>query len=48
VTRAAKMAIAVAGLWLLSPIDLIPDFLPVIGQLDDVIVVTLAFRFAAR
>ena len=44
----AKVAVAVAGLWLLSPIDLIPEFLPVIGPLDDVVVVALAFRYAAR
>jgi uncharacterized membrane protein YkvA (DUF1232 family) len=48
VPRAAKIAVAIAGLWVLSPIDLIPEFLPVIGPLDDVIVVALAFRFAAR
>ncbi|MEP6661290.1 MAG: DUF1232 domain-containing protein [Acidimicrobiales bacterium] len=48
VPRAAKVAIAIAGLWVLSPIDLIPEFLPVIGPLDDIIVVALAFRFAAR
>ena len=48
VPRSAKAAIAIAGLWVLSPIDLIPEFLPVIGPLDDVIVVALAFRFAAR
>jgi uncharacterized membrane protein YkvA (DUF1232 family) len=48
VPRSAKVAIAIAGLWVLSPIDLIPEFLPVIGPLDDVIVVALAFRFAAR
>ena len=35
-------------LWVLSPIDLIPEFLPVIGPLDDVIVVALALRYAAR
>ena len=39
---------AFAGLWVLSPIDLIPEFLPIIGPLDDVIVVALAFRYAAR
>ena len=40
--------IALAGLWLLSPIDLLPEFLPVIGPLDDVVVVALALRYAAR
>jgi uncharacterized membrane protein YkvA (DUF1232 family) len=48
VPRRAKIALAVAGLWVLSPIDLIPEFLPVIGPLDDVVVVALAFRYAAR
>lgn len=44
----AKAAVAFAGLWVLSPIDLIPEFLPVIGPLDDVVVVALALRYAAR
>jgi uncharacterized membrane protein YkvA (DUF1232 family) len=48
VPRRAKLAVAFAGLWVLSPIDLIPEFLPIIGPLDDVIVVALAFRYAAR
>lgn len=37
-----------AGLWVLSPVDLIPEFLPVIGPLDDVVVVALVLRYAAR
>ena len=44
----AKAAVVLAGLWVLSPIDLLPEFLPVIGPLDDVVVVALALRFAAR
>lgn len=48
VPRRAKLAMAFAGLWVLSPIDLIPEFLPVIGPLDDVVVVALALRYAAR
>ena len=48
VPRRAKIAVAIAGLWVLSPIDLIPEFLPVIGPLDDVVVVALALRYAAR
>jgi hypothetical protein len=27
-TRRARVAVALAGLWLLSPIDLLPEFLP--------------------
>ena len=48
VPRRAKVAVALAGLWLLSPIDLVPEFLPVIGPLDDVLVVALALRYSAR
>ncbi len=48
VPRRAKLAIAFAGVWVISPIDLIPEFLPVIGPLDDIVVVALAFRYAAR
>ena len=44
----AKAALVGAGLWVLSPVDLLPEFLPVIGPLDDVVVVTLALRYAAR
>jgi uncharacterized membrane protein YkvA (DUF1232 family) len=44
----AKVAIIVAGVWVASPIDLIPEFIPVIGPLDDIIVVALALRYAAR
>lgn len=48
VPRSAKVAVAIAAIWVISPIDLIPEFLPVIGPLDDVVVVALALRFAAR
>lgn len=48
VPRRAKIVVGIAGLWVLSPIDLIPEFLPVIGPLDDVVVVALALRYAAR
>ncbi|MEO3781107.1 DUF1232 domain-containing protein [Micromonospora sp. B11E3] len=48
VPRRAKIAVVVAGLWVASPIDLIPEFLPVIGPLDDIVVVALALRYAGR
>ena len=48
VPRKAKIAVVLAGLWVASPIDLIPEFIPVIGPLDDIVVVALALRYAGR
>jgi uncharacterized membrane protein YkvA (DUF1232 family) len=48
VPRRARVALLVAVLWVLSPIDLLPEFLPVIGPLDDVVAVVLLLRYAAR
>lgn len=48
VPRRAKLGLLVAVLWVLSPIDLVPEFLPVIGPLDDVVAVVLLVRYAAR
>jgi uncharacterized membrane protein YkvA (DUF1232 family) len=48
VPRRVKVAVALATLWVLSPVDLVPEFLPVIGPLDDVVVVALALRYALR
>jgi uncharacterized membrane protein YkvA (DUF1232 family) len=48
VPRRAKVALLIAVLWVLSPIDLLPEFLPVIGPLDDVVAVALLLRYAAR
>jgi uncharacterized membrane protein YkvA (DUF1232 family) len=44
----AKVALVLAVLWVVSPIDLLPEFLPVIGPLDDVVAVVLLLRYAAR
>jgi len=40
----AKLSIVVLLLYIISPIDLIPDFIPVIGQLDDLVVVGLLIK----
>lgn len=44
---AKAVALAVAA-YALSPIDLIPDFIPVLGYLDDVIIVPLGILIAVR
>ena len=44
-----RVALAVLLVWLVSPIDLIPEFIPVLGPLDDVVVAvyTTAFDWIA-
>jgi len=34
--------------WIISPIDLIPEFLPGIGPLDDIVVAVVALRYTRR
>lgn len=46
--RSVRLGLVFLLGWLVSPIDLVPEFLPVIGALDDVIVAALILRWAAR
>jgi uncharacterized membrane protein YkvA (DUF1232 family) len=41
VPRSAKIALAAVAVYLASPIDLIPDFIPIIGYLDDALLVAV-------
>lgn len=44
----ARIPILLAIAYVTSPIDLIPDFLPLIGQLDDLIIVPILIGIALR
>jgi len=48
VPRSVRWTILGLALYLASPIDLIPDFLPVVGYLDDVLIVLLVLRYIRR
>jgi uncharacterized membrane protein YkvA (DUF1232 family) len=48
VARRHKLALALLVAYLASPIDLVPDFIPVAGQLDDAILVWLVLRAIRR
>ena len=46
----ADVRLVLVGLlaWIVSPIDLIPEFIPVLGPLDDVVVAVVAMRYMRR
>jgi uncharacterized membrane protein YkvA (DUF1232 family) len=46
--RASRFLLGAAITYAVSPIDLIPDFIPVIGHLDDVIVLPVLIWLALR
>jgi uncharacterized membrane protein YkvA (DUF1232 family) len=44
----AKAVAGAVAAYALSPIDLIPDFIPIVGYLDDLIIVPLGILLAVR
>lgn len=44
----AKVLAAAVAAYALSPIDLIPDFIPVLGYLDDLLIVSLGIWAAVK
>ena len=43
-----KPAVALMVLYVVSPLDLIPDWVPLLGVVDDLVLVPLAIRFVLR
>lgn len=48
VPRSSKALLVLGAVWLASPIDLIPEFLPGIGGIDDAIVAGLVLRHLVK
>jgi len=46
--RFSKLLLGVAIAYAVSPIDLIPDFIPVVGHLDDLVILPLLIWIAVR
>ena len=44
----AKLVLGATVLYLAMPIDLVPDFIPIAGSLDDAIVAAFALRYVVR
>jgi uncharacterized membrane protein YkvA (DUF1232 family) len=45
IRSARKAVIALLAAYLASPVDVVPDFVPVLGQLDDAVLVVVALRW---
>jgi uncharacterized membrane protein YkvA (DUF1232 family) len=48
VPRGTKAWLGVAAVWIASPIDLLPEFIPVLGPLDDAVVAAVVLRHLVR
>ena len=48
VPRRRKLVLFALVAYLATPVDLVPDFIPVAGQLDDAVIAALALRYVLR
>ncbi len=48
VPRGSKVLVGIAVVWFVSPIDVVPEFIPVLGPLDDAILAALVLRHLVR
>lgn len=48
VSKTAKLIVLITLAYVLSPIDLTPDFIPVLGLLDDLIIIPLGIYLAIK
>jgi uncharacterized membrane protein YkvA (DUF1232 family) len=48
VSRSSKAWLVFAVAWIASPIDLVPEFIPMLGPLDDAVVAALVLRHVLR
>jgi uncharacterized membrane protein YkvA (DUF1232 family) len=46
--RGVRIGLVVLLAYLICPVDIIPDFIPVLGYVDDAIVVAIVLRFATK
>lgn len=48
VPRRRRLAMTVVGVYVASPIDVVPDFIPVLGSVDDLLVLAFAVDYLLR